>query len=59
MWYDNEQLAVMEGHSRPVTDVKWINSVFFLSASQDQGIFLWKVNVQYMQLLISYCVILL
>ncbi|XP_065885840.1 ribosome biogenesis protein WDR12 homolog isoform X2 [Dysidea avara] len=42
MWYDNEQLAVMEGHSRPVTDVKWINSVFFLSASQDQGIFLWK-----------------
>jgi len=45
MWCEDEQLAVMEGHSRPVTDVKWINDIFFLSASQDQGVYLWKVHV--------------
>ena len=48
IWHGDEQLAVMEGHSRPVTDVQWINDVFFLSASQDQGIFLWKVQEYYL-----------
>ena len=43
IWCGGEQLAMMEGHSKPVTDVKWVNDVTFLSASQDQGIFLWKV----------------
>ena len=35
----------MEGHSKPVTGVKWVNDVIFLSASQDQAIFLWKVTM--------------
>ena len=45
IWCDGEQVAMMEGHSKPVTDVKWVNDIIFLSASQDQGIFLWKVIV--------------
>lgn len=44
MWCEGEHVAVMEGHSKPVTDVKWVSDVMFLSASQDQGIFLWKVT---------------
>ena len=36
---------MMEGHGKPVTDVKWVNDVIFLSASQDQTIFLWKVTL--------------
>jgi len=47
LWCGDEQVAVMEGHSRPVTDVKWINDIFFLSASQDQGVYLWKVHTCY------------
>ena len=43
IWCDGEQAAMMEGHSKPITDVKWVNDVTFLSASQDQAVFLWKV----------------
>ena len=45
-WHGDEQLAVMEGHSQPVTDLQWINDVLFLFASQDQGIVLWKVRTR-------------
>ena len=46
IWRDGEQVAVMEGHSKPVTDVKWVSDVVFLTASQDQGVFLWKVSME-------------
>ena len=55
IWCDGGQVAVMEGHNKPVTDVKWVSDVIFLSASQDQTIFLWKVNMSIYRIVGIYC----
>ena len=58
IWCDGEQVTVMQGHSKPVTDVKWVSDVIFLTASQDQGIFLWEVSSEWFVCnYVVYCIV--
>jgi WD40 repeat protein len=42
--------STLSGHSAPVFDLKWINSLYFVSASNDSSLIIWTYST-----MSSYC----